>query len=159
MEYPLKGVLHGYLRHLLFFTAELEYILHLPIACLIQDKGHKKPLEPPPKRWEKKAPGAPLHLMQRTEGVHHDAHRKANTRAFSFNRRSSRACRGDPQRDYSGAQRRHLEARRPNWAHLRIHRRGSAAVDSVAPRESTGNPPVGLEWRHAATARHHPKIK
>lgn len=23
MEYPLKGVLHGYLRHLLFFTAGL----------------------------------------------------------------------------------------------------------------------------------------
>lgn len=24
MEYPLRGVLHGYLRHLLFFTAGLE---------------------------------------------------------------------------------------------------------------------------------------
>lgn len=28
MEYPLKGVLHGYLRYLLFFTAGLEYISH-----------------------------------------------------------------------------------------------------------------------------------
>ena len=57
MEYPLKGVLHGYLRHLLFFTAGLDYILHLPIACLIQEKDIKTPGAATKKMGEKGSRG------------------------------------------------------------------------------------------------------